>query len=200
MRHFQHQKLEATELVLSADEHCYLGPHLVLERCVIVLATRAKALTISNCEIVSSEINAKKQLVNVQGWCSARISDCMFTGTFVGNDFGNWEEHFRCGGIENTDFSKAMLKGCRFMKFAIETITLPPWPCFTIFRPHQNNEAIRSLNWPGNLEFWIDGLLWSPTVTEAIVEFAPAVARQFDVTEEVLRQSLLRLDETIVQL
>jgi hypothetical protein len=112
MNHFQKQTIEDTELVLTSKDHNYLGPDLTLKRCRLVLRTNARALTINNVELIDCQIEAKRKLVNCQMWRGAVIRGCTFTGVFSGNDFGHWPVQDPNGGIENCDFSNAVLDGC----------------------------------------------------------------------------------------
>lgn len=190
MNHLQKQVIEDAELVLTDKEHTYLGPDLGLHRCRIVLRTHASALTIADVQLLNCQVEAKKKLSNFQMWCGAAIKDCIFRGRFEGNDFGCWPEQHPNGSIESCDFGESILDGCRFMGCNIESIKLPKWPCFTVTNPCNLQNAIESVKWPGKLRFWAIDLPSQPNGTAGLAEYAPTLAKQFDCTEEELREAL----------
>ncbi|QDT25651.1 hypothetical protein [Gimesia panareensis] len=190
MNQLQQDTIEDTELVLDDKEQHYLGPSLVLNRCQIILRTNANALTITDVRISDCHIEAKKKLTNFQMWCAAKLRGCTFAGWYVGNDFGHWAEQNPNGAIEDCDFSKAILDGCRFMDCNAESIVFPKWPCFTILHPAQHRKEIELVDWPGTLRIWANVVAASLDITTASVGYAPTVAKQFDSTEDELRSTL----------
>lgn len=198
MKHLQKQTLEGTEIMLTDKDQNYLGPDLVLQRCHLILRTNARALTITNVQLLDCQVEAKKKLVNFQMWCGAVIKGCTFRGQFVGNDFGHWTEQHPNGSIENCDFSDAVLDGCRFMDCDIDSIKLPKWPCFTIVYPQRRRSELESLQWPGEVRIWATVVAQSIEITAASVGHAPTLAKQFSCTEEELREALIRLGNVLM--
>lgn len=194
VNHLQHQSLEAAELILTDKEHNYLGPGLLLKGCRVVLRTSAKALTMTNVKFLDCQFEAKKKLVNFNMWCATDLQGCSFAGCFEGNDFGCWPEQYPNGSIKDCDFSGAVLDGCRFIDCDIESIKLPAWPCFTILHPHQRQAELESIAWPGKLEHWFGGILWSPAKTAAVVGYAPELVKKFGSNEDELRRTLEQLN------
>jgi hypothetical protein len=198
MNHLQQQTLEDAELVLTDQEHNYLGPDLVLKGCRVILRTTAKALTMTGVRFRDCQVEAKKKLVNFRMWCATDLQDCSFAGRFESNDFGHWEGQHSNGSIKDCDFSASILDGCRFIDCDIDSIKLPAWPCFTILYPHRHQAELASTPWPGKLEHWFGGLAWSPEATVAVVGYAPALVKKCGSTEDELRELLEELNGILI--
>lgn len=190
--HLEKKTLENSAIVLTDEVHNYLGHELVLNNCDLTLRLTSRALTIVDVRFVNCRIRTTKRLVGFQMWCGAVITGCKFTGQYRGNDFGNWPDQHHRGAIENSDFSDAILDGCRFFGCNIDSLKFPKWPCFVISHPHSRKTDFQSFSWPKTLQVWAEVMTQSPDNVSATVDFAPRLAKQFGSTEDELRESLIK--------
>lgn len=188
--HLEGKTISGDTILIRKKQATVLGPGLLLTRCHIRLETDTRALTLAGVRFSDCVIEAKKELKNFR-WCSAFLEKSRFLGTFVGCDFGGWPEHYGSdGGIEECDFSESILDGCRFFGGSVDSVKLPPWPCFAIESPKAAAERMKALEWPERLQFWAEGLDWAPEEAKILVEFAPKLIERFGGTEALLRKSL----------
>ncbi|MFL5355228.1 hypothetical protein [Archangium sp.] len=198
---FENQELENERLELTVkDAHYFLGPHLTLRRCTVILNVSAKRLFINQARFIDCTFEVKQELKNHQDWIGASLENCRFKGRLSGCDFGHWPEYSSApwcqfGSIEDCDFTEARLDGCRIMGCDPSTIRFPKWPCFTLLDPLGRAPGLRSVKWPGRFgEVIIENLHKRPPRTRSLTEHAPTVARKFGTTEEELRAVIEQFD------
>ncbi|MBZ4423403.1 hypothetical protein [Myxococcus sp. RHSTA-1-4] len=196
MIQFSDREIEDERLELnSKTELYYLGHHLTLRRCNLVIKVPARALVIARVQLIDCTIDVKRALTDFR-WEKAFLKGCRFTGTMIGNDFGRWPyaEHPELGGIEDCDFTGARLEACRFVDCDVSTLKFPSWPCFTLLDPVRRKDELLAAPWPGTSRLMVESLLKSPPQTVATTDFAPAVAKDYGTTEEAIRAVLEQLD------
>jgi hypothetical protein len=183
----------------SKTELYYLGHHLTLRRCTLVLKVPARALVVSKTRLIDCTIDARKELKGFS-WDHAWLKGCRFTGALSGCDFGRWpdEEPDQLGGIEDCDFSGARLEACRFLVCDASTLKFPSWPCFTLLDPVRRKDPLLSLPWPGTMRITVESFTKGPPETAAVTYFAPAVAKRTGTTEDAIRAVLDTLDGVIL--
>jgi hypothetical protein len=194
----QNKTLENERIELGGKDSYYLGPNLTLRSCTVVLKVSAKALTINKARFIDCRIEAKKALNNFY-WLDAFITKCHFTGKFIGSDFGNLPSHFDPeGGIEHSDFSEAILDGCRFIGCDSSTIKFPRWPCFTILDPVGRLAKLKAVRWPGDADILVENIADFPPSTAAVTYLATAIEKELDAGQEELRAVLEKLGNVIM--
>jgi hypothetical protein len=144
MIQFSDREIADEKLVLdSKTEVYYLGHHLTLRNCTLVLKVPARALVIARSRLIDCTVEAKRELIGLR-WETSFLKGCRFTGRFSGNDFGRYSDSVPGGGIEDCDFSDAVLDACRFLDCDTRTLRFPRWPCFTILNPVQRFPDLRA--------------------------------------------------------
>jgi hypothetical protein len=98
------------------------------------------------------------------------------------------------GGIQDCDFSKAILDACRFITCDIETIQLPTWPCFTVLHPRQHALAFKDIKSSIDLSLLARVYAETPDVVTAATEHAPQVLKRTGGNKEELKAALESLD------
>ena len=193
MIQFRDTELENERLELnSKTEHYYLGHHLTLRNCTLVISVPANALTIARTRLIDCTIEVKKPLKNFR-WDDVFVKGCRFTGVMSGNDFGRWPDS-EAGGIEDCDFTGAQLEGCRFIGCDANTLRLPSWPCFTLLDPARRSRELAALPWPGQLGIVTSTFSKYPPSTAAVTFSATKLAREFGATEDEIRTVLARAE------
>lgn len=188
--HRSEETIENEALTFDGSTPTILGPGLVLKGCQLTLRTSQKNLVVSGVVIEGSSIQARAPLKNFK-WCEATIRDCRFTGHYIGCDFGRWPEFFeRPGEITDSDFSGAILEGCRFLNCDVESLRLPRWPSFTILQPAEQAQQLAGVSWPGSVRLLMGVIGQSPRGTSAVTEHAPSVVKRRGGTEAELRAIL----------
>lgn len=196
MIQFSDREIEGERLELtSKTDIYYLGHHLTLRRCNLVIKVPTQALVIARTQRIDCTIEVKRELENFR-WEKVILKGCRFTGTMSGNDFGRWPtaEHPELGGIEDCDFTGAHLDGCRFLGCDASTLRFPAWPCFTLLDPVRRIDELAAIQWPGQLGLIVRTLSKSPLSTVAVTFSAPRLAREFGTTEDAIRAALEHLD------
>jgi hypothetical protein len=198
---FEDKALENERLELTGrDAHYFLGPHLTLRRCTVILKVSAKRLFINQARFIDCTFEVKQELKNHQDWIGASLERCRFKGRLSGCDFGHWPEYSSApwcqfGSIEDCDFTEARLDGCRIMGSDPATIRFPKWPCFTILDPIGRARELNSVQWPGRFgSVVIEDLYDQPPPTKALTLFAPAEAKRYDANPEELRAVIEQFD------
>ncbi|WP_164020576.1 hypothetical protein [Pyxidicoccus trucidator] len=193
MIQYRDTELENERLELnSKTEHYYLGHHLTLRNCTLVIGVPASALTIARTRLIDCTIEVKKQLKHFP-WDGVFLKGCRFTGVLTGCDFGRWPDSEE-GGIEGGDFTGAQLEGCRFIGCDVSSLKFPAWPCFTLLNPAQRSHELAAVQWPGQLGVVARTFSKYPSSTAAVTFSATKLAREFGTTEEDIRAVLDRLD------
>ncbi len=195
MIQFADQEISNERLVLdSKSELYYLGHHLTLRNCTLVLKVTARALVIARAQFIDCALEAKKELKNFR-WNSVHLKGCRFTGRFSGNDFGSWPTHPEDGSLENCDFSGTRLDACRFLGSDARTLRFPPWPCFTILEPARRWRELNALEWPGDVgRIEVKGFSEDPLSTVAATFSAPELAKRSGTTPEAIKAVLEKLE------
>lgn len=194
MIQFSDREIADERLVLdSKTELYYLGHNLTLRRCSLVLRVPARALVITRSRLIDCAIDVKQELKNFR-WDSVFLKGCRFTGRMMGNDFGRWPDSPPGGGIEDCDFSEALLDACRFLDCDISSLHLPRWPCFTILDPVRRSNELSAVQWPSDIGLIARGFAKDPSSTVAVTYLAPALAKRRDTTPEAIRATLEKLD------
>ena len=189
MQEVRDRAISAETIVVDGSDILNLGPSLVLERCKITLSASWRTLVLHGVQFLDCDIVAKKKLTNFR-WDMAAFRDCRFSGTFTGNDWGHWPDVDYPAIVENCDFTHAVLDACRVLGAAARSNKFPAWPCFTIFDPISRLDALRKLDWPGEMTTVIDSLDGSSTeVTSATFHF-PSLVKKFKIEEKALRRAL----------
>ncbi|MCY1021522.1 hypothetical protein [Pyxidicoccus sp. MSG2] len=178
------ERLELT----SKTEHYYLGHHLTLRNCTLVIGVPASALTIARTRLIDCSIEVKKPLKHFR-WDEVFVKGCRFTGTLSGNDFGRWPDS-EAGGIEDCDFTGAQLDGCRFIGCDASTLRFPSWPCFTVLDPARRSRELAALPWPGQVGIVVGTFSQYPPSTAAVTFSATRLAKESGATEDELRKVL----------
>lgn len=194
MIQFSDREIADEKLVLdSKTEVYYLGHHLTLRNCTLVLKVPARALVIARSRLIDCTVEAKRELIGFR-WENSFLKGCRFTGRFSGNDFGRYPDSIPGGGIEDCDFSTALLDGCRFLDCDTRTLRFPRWPCFTILNPVQRFPELRSVQWPGDIDpVVVEGWTRSPSTTAALTYSALALAKRSGTTPEAIKAALEHL-------
>jgi hypothetical protein len=195
MIQFRDQELLNGRLVLEgAKELYYLGHNLTLRNCTLVVKVPERALVVSRTRFIHCAIECTRKLSNFR-WDGAFLQGCRFTGHLRSHDFGEWPSSPGQGGIEDCDFTEARLDGCRFVGCDVRTLSLPRWPCFTLFQPALRWRQLRALPWPGDIgPVVIEGFADFPPTTEAVVYSAPELAKRSGTTPEAIKAVLENLD------
>lgn len=188
MNQFSNQTIENQKIILPNVEMNYLGHNLILKNCEVVIDTSAKGLVVADVQFINSRIVVKKTLNNFR-WHSADLIDCSIQGKFVGNDFGSRDFGIASRGVvQNCDFSLAILDGCRFFDCDVDSLIVPPWPCFALKKPLDKIEWLREFEGGELAElaeiYEDDGL--NP---DMIVESAISVAKETGIDIEILREA-----------
>jgi hypothetical protein len=193
MIRWQGSELHDQSINIDEKDSYFLGPNLVVHDCTVTLRTTVRGLIISQTQFVRCQIVAKKKLSNFR-WFNAFFSECRFSGTFSGCDFGRSPEDFEPGGgIENCDFSEATLDACRILNSDVQTIKFPPWPCFTIVNPGSHAERINAIQWPGKTRTLAEVISSFEPETVAVTFFAKDAMLRYQVTEEELRKAISQI-------
>jgi len=195
---FSDREITGERLVLdSKTELYYLGHHLTLRNCTVVVRVSARSLVIAKVHFIDCAIDVKRELVNFS-WTHASLAGCRFKGRMSGADFGYWRESaasWEEASISDCDFTGARLDCCRFHRCDTRTLKLPRWPCFTILDPIGNNWKLRSVEWPGTFgRITIDNLRHGPVSTVAVSFHAPSIAKRHETTAEALRAVIEKFD------
>ncbi|MDC0714385.1 hypothetical protein POL68_38375 [Stigmatella sp. ncwal1] len=191
--------LENTELSnerIEIGSHVvyFLGPHLTLRHCTLVLKVAARNLIIPHAQFIDCTFEARRELKNFQ-WNSSHLKGCRFTGRFRGNDFGEWPSSPGQSSIEDCDFSAAQLDGCRFLGGDVRTLRFPLWPHFTILNPARRCHELSALVWPGDIgPIVVEGFAEDPPSTVAVTYSAVDLAKRHGTTPEAIKAVLERLD------
>ncbi|WP_375768006.1 pentapeptide repeat-containing protein [Archangium gephyra] len=195
---YEDREMKGERLELTDKEGIYfLGPNLTLRQCSLVLRVPARWLHILPTRFIDCSIQVKQELKN-HDWSRAFLKGCQFTGRMTGCDFGHRLPHMpgrENGGIEDCDFTKARLQGCRFHGCDMRTIRLPPWPCFTILDPIGRSQELNNVKWPelfGGVI--VENLHTQPPSTVAVSYHAPTVAERYGTTPEELKVVLEKFD------
>lgn len=177
--------------ISDADSVHFLGPNLTLQNCKIILRVSARSLTVKAVTFENCEVVATRKLLNFR-WYSAAFRRCKFTGHYVGCGFGKRSEHYDpSGDISDCDLSSAILDGCDFRNVDVDRLILPKWPCFYFLEPARHRDDLRRLRWPGNLDFFIDGVVSeAPDDASILVFYAPSVIKRFGSNEAELQNVL----------
>ena len=188
------QIVEQADLLLTDKETNVLGADLILKESRVVLQVNAKRLTLLDViKFIECDITAKRPLRDFR-WHAALLHACRFHGTFIGNCFGQRLEESPSGGIEQCDFSEAILDGCAFYGCDMASIILPKWPCFTLLNLTDRIKEMTSLEWPGELGTWVRSYSCFPLGNMvAATDYAPTLMKQYKVSEEQLDQAISRL-------
>lgn len=193
---------ERVELAGEANQTIYFGPNLTLHKCTVVVRVPGSRLVVRQPRLTGCTLEFKQEQRNHRGWVSAALKGCRIEGRLTGCDFGPFPgystggEH---GQLEDCDFSRARLDGCRFHGCDIRTIQLPRWPCFTLIHPIANAAALSQLDWPGRFgQVIIEDLAKEPPSTVAVTWHAPSVVKGLDTTPEELRSVLERSEHVIM--
>ncbi|WNG61276.1 hypothetical protein F0U59_46125 [Archangium gephyra] len=192
--HFKDRELVGERVELVKGPLYWLGPNLTLRDCTVIISAARRSLTLMSGQLINCTIQAKGELKTLP-WAPMKLKGCRFIGRFGGNDFGfreNLDERRKLGGIEDCDFSEALLNGCRFFNCDMSTIRLPRWPCFTIMDPRGHAAELGRSEWPGQVGILVEGLAKNPEGTVAETWHAPTVAEKMDTTVEELRAALER--------
>ncbi len=196
---FENGGLENEKVELGAkNANYYLGPHFTLRRCTLILRVPTKRLHLTAPKLIDCTIEVKQELKALR-WYTAFLKGCRFTGRLTGNDFGHWPDATgfeEVGGIEDCDFTAAILDGCRFLGCDMKSIKLPKWPCFTILSPYHRRQELTTFAWPGDVRVAMD-FSWSPESTAAVTYFAPSLAKQFGATDAELKVTLQEIDDVV---
>jgi hypothetical protein len=200
MIQFSDQDITGERMELdSKTELYYLGHHLTLRNCTIILKVPARALVVSKTRLIDCTIDARKELKGFS-WDHAHLKGCRFTGTLSGCDFGRWpdEEADQIGGIEDCDFTEARLEACRFLQCDARTLKFPSWPCFTLLDPVRRKDELLAIQWPGTMRITVESFVEGPPETAAVTYLAPAVAKRTGTTVEAIRAVLDTLPGVIL--
>jgi Pentapeptide repeats (8 copies) len=199
--HYKDQEIVGERLELPKGPLYWLGPNLTLRDCTLVISVASRWLTLMSGQFIDCSIQAKSELKNKR-WARMNFKGCRFKGRFRGNDFGFVEDDldkWRLGGIENCDFSEAMLDGCRFYNCDMSTIRLPRWPCFTFMDPVRRAAELAREAWPGSFgPVIIEGLSTQEASVVALTYHAPSVAERRGTTAEALRAVLERVPSVVM--
>jgi hypothetical protein len=185
----ENQRLENESLTFDAKQIVMLGPNLTLSHCRVVLSTTQSQFGImALVHFEMCQIQAKRKLVNFQGWSNASLTGCTFCGHFSGNDFGGKEDTPYM--VKNCDFSHSILAGCRFFHCVPETLVFPKWPCYVIVNPNEVAAGLRAQNVEGPLRRWAKLLGWDEGQLRLVVEHWPNVAKYLKVDEAEIKALL----------
>ena len=197
----ENKALEGEQLALTDKSlHYFLGPHLTLKDCTLILKVPAQRLLFEGVQFIDCTFDVKQELKNHQQWVAASLKSCRFKGKLTGCDFGHWPEYgsdagYQHGSIEDCDFTEAQMSFCRIMGSDPSTLRFPTWPCFTVLDPIGRAAELQGLVWPGPLGTMLrDMLPEHPPRTRAITYHAPAAAKWLDTTPEAIRAVLGKVD------
>jgi hypothetical protein len=197
---FSDTTIEDERLELTSNEHLYyLGHHLTLRRCHLIIKVPTRALVITRTQLIDCTLDIKKELKNFR-WEDVILKGCRFTGAMTGNDFGRWPfaEQPELGSIEDCDFTDARLDACRFFDCDLRRMKLPSWPCFTVLDPVGRKSELLARQWPGTMRIIVESFTDDLPETLAVTYFAPALAKRNDTTPEAIRAVLDTLPGVIL--
>ncbi|WP_224371978.1 hypothetical protein [Hyalangium versicolor] len=191
---YENRVIENERLELTDRNSLYfLGHHLTLRRCTLVVGVPAKRLHVNKTRLVECTIEVTRVLKNF-GWDHAHLTGCRFKGRYFSNDFGNLEGTAD-GSIVDCDFTAAQLDMTRFLSCDARTMRFPPWPGLTILDPVRRAAELVALPWPGKLREFFQ---WygeeRPASTAAVTYFAPDLAKRNGTTPEAIKSVLEKLD------
>ncbi|QRN99600.1 hypothetical protein JRI60_11515 [Archangium violaceum] len=200
--HYENREIEGERLELTDKKAIYwLGPNVTLRGCTLVTNISARWLHLVSGNLIDCTIHAKSQLKTLP-WAPMKLKGCRFKGRFTGNEFGfrtDLDDRWKGGGIEDCDFSEALLHGCGFYNCDMSTIRLPRWPCFTFLDPLRHAAELRQHAWPGRFgRVSVEVVCESPKGTVAVTWHAPTVAEKMDTTVEELRAALERVPQVVM--
>lgn len=188
-------ELAQETLEFGSEVVCFLGPHLTLRGCTLLLGMSARNLVIPQARFIDCTFIFRRELKNFR-WDKAHLQGCRFKGRLYGNDFGEWPFSPGRGSITGCDFSETSLYGTRFLSCDVRTLRFPSWPCFTLFHPRQRAAELAALTWPGSIgEIVIAGLAEDPPTTAAVTYSATELAKRYGSTPEEIRAVLEKLDK-----
>jgi hypothetical protein len=198
---FENKEIQGERLELTDKKANYiLGPNLTLRDCTLVTRVSGKWLSLRQARFIDCTFEVKQQLTNFQQWVRVSLQGCRFKGRLSGNDLGHWPEYgndpnSRYGSIEDCDFSKAHLDGCRFHGCDPRTIRFPKWPYFTFVDPLRHAPALRLGKWPEWFnDVIVQELHTNPPSTVALTYHAPSVANRLRTTAEELKAVIEQFD------
>lgn len=149
-----HATVAEENIKLLDQEVNVLGPELYVEDCNIYSDCDNGALIIAGMKMVGGKFFQDSPLTNFH-FENAHFLNVKFSGTFIGCDFGDWDDSER-SSVSHCDYSDAILDGCRFLNCDMESIKLPKWPCFTLINPSVARSAVLSRQWPSKVGMILD--------------------------------------------
>ncbi len=190
----QDAELSNERIEIGPNVVFFLGPHLTLRDCTLVLRVAARNLVIPQARFFDCTFEAKGELKGFR-WDTAHLKGCRFVGRFRGNDFGHWPYSPGEGSIEDCDFTQATLDACRFLGCDMRTIRLPSWPCFTFIEPVARWREWRARPWPSTIgPIIVEGFAEDPPSTTAVTYSAQALAKRHGTTPEAIKAVLETVD------
>lgn len=181
--------LENEHLVIRNDEVTAFSG-CVLRNCDVELRIAGANLILADCRFEGCRVVAKRRLARAW-WDGAQLVDCTLSGTFSENRFGCAPDDVTPGrlegSVESCDFSGAVLSYCEFDNTDLAGHELPGWPCYTLERGH--DAALRSLPWPGELEFFVRDAPRRPRAV-AVTYHVPTLLKDHDFDPDQLRALL----------
>ncbi|SEL65901.1 hypothetical protein SAMN05444354_107258 [Stigmatella aurantiaca] len=194
----ENAELKNERIEIGADAVYFLGPKLTLRNCTLVLRGAARNLVIPQARFIDCTFEAKRELKGFL-WDKAYLENCQFTGSFRGNDFGEWPYSPGKGSIEGGDFSQARLDACRFLGCDVRALRFPSWPCFTLVDPVGRWRELSTQPWPGDIgPVVMAGLAQDPPSTAAMTYSATALAKRSGTTPEAIKAVLEKIEGVLL--
>lgn len=193
-RELRDRLIERARLELTRESTNYFGPNLVVRDSEIVLDVTSKTFFVVGADLNRCVIRTKRPLTGVS-WCHALLRDCSFAGKFSDCDFGPWpDESGALGGVERSDFSNAVLDGCRFFSCGVDAVVLPKWPCFAVTDLSTYGAWLERLSVSGPTEAWRNIELvvvrGFPIETSLYSQYFPSLLKHYALNEKDFRTLL----------
>ncbi len=193
------ETMRGRQVDLAPDISHVLGPELAFVDCEVVIRKRsANALRFDRARFERCAMKAKRPLYQCT-WNSVVLTDCVFTGSFVGNQFGQMDAWAGVGRIESCDFRGADVHNVRIFRSPVDTLRFPSWPFFVVRTPTLFRERLQEVGWPPDLDLWGQSLGNQPVETSALVYDAARVASFFGASIDDLRRALLSIGDDVVR-
>ncbi len=175
-------------ILLPPKQVHFLGPGLVLTRCVVVSHATSRNLVIVGARLEECTFETKTTLEDHR-WCSAELISCRFVGRFFGCDFGACAEPGEPAGvIHGADFSQALIDGCQFFDCDLDSMVFAPWPTFMMRSPQNAASDLLDVDWPGSTRFVMEAAAESPAEVTAVVWNAELLCARAGVPLDELRR------------
>ncbi len=143
--------------------------------------------TLTGCEVIAEKHQKDYRLFQ------ARFINCRFHGVFSGIDFGRShtpERDGEFGRVEDCDFTKAILDGCRFFNVDATVLLFPTWPHVVLHQFSKRAQDVAEATWPGKLGQYLRICADQPESLTVSVIHVPSIAKLVGCSEDEIKVAL----------